>query len=190
VVFGLRSPVSAVIAGFYLGSPLFTNLFPGTVPVPVIMIGVAGVALGRDPNGLIPKLSSRLDVIRRRPTIAAALGFGVAVAWVLVLTDILTGGQWFGVTAALVVAALVIAEVDERSAGGPERSSGTATQRWMLALPGRRSEALDEPASESTRFSAPVEALGLLVPFTDADVAALDRELALPGASGRNRGTS
>jgi len=188
VVFGLRSPVSAVIAGFYLGSPLFTNLFPGTVPVPVIMIGVAGVALGRDPNGLIPKLSSRLDVIRRRPTIAAALGVGVAVAWVLVLTDILTGGQWFGATAALVVAALKIAEGDERSAGGHERSSGTATQRLRQALPGRRSEAHDAPAPEPTRFSAPVEALGLLVPFTDADVAALDRELALPSATRSDRG--
>jgi branched-chain amino acid transport system permease protein len=234
VVFGLRSPLSAVIAGFYLGSPLFSNLFPGTVPVPVILIGIAGVAIGRDPNGVIPTFTGRLDVIRRRPVIAAALGAGFLIAWVLVLADTLSGAQWFAVTVALVVAALIIAEFDERldrDLADTQRrpwAEALSTQRLVVVVclalivavailvavdvvdgwPGlfaiaalvvtlmavAASEHLDarkglapelftasdQPATEPVRLSAPVEALGLLVPFTHDDVDALDRALELP----------
>jgi branched-chain amino acid transport system permease protein len=115
VVFGLRHPLSAVVAGFYLGSPLFANLFPGSAPVPILIIGVLGVTLGRDPDGVIPRASRRIRA----------------------LLD----------------------------------SSG-------------RSTAPVEPAPADDPFSAPLEALGLYRPFTERDVAALDRGLGLASTGG------
>jgi len=123
VVFGLRNPASAVVAGFYLGSPLVSNLFPGTAPIPLMLIGIAGVTLGRNPRGLVPRFKDLVAVIGRR----AHRGVGVR--------------------------------------GGLLHAS-------------------DEPA-HSVQFSAPLEALGWLAPFTADDIATLDRELALPAPGGR-----
>jgi branched-chain amino acid transport system permease protein len=123
VVFGLRHPLGAVVAGFYLGSPLFANLFPGQAPVPLLVIGLAGVALGRHPNGIIPAVSTWLS----------------------------------------------------------ERAS-RFSPRGRAPVPEPSSDAAARPSSP---FSAPVEALGLLQPFTPGDVAALDRELGLPATTRR-----
>ncbi len=116
VVFGLRHPASAVIAGLYLGSPLFSNLFPGTAQVPMLLIGVAGVTLGHDPRGIVPRLTDLVASIGRRAR-----------------------------------------RNQPRMVGG-----GAAT------------------TDSAPCFSAPLEALGWLAPFTADDVAILDRHLGLP----------
>jgi len=242
VVFGLRHPVSAVVAGFYLGSPLFSNLFPGTAPIPVLLIGIAGVTLGRNPRGLVPRFMDLVAVIGRRIPIAAGLAVSAALAWVLVLTDTLSSGQWFWITVGLVLAAVVLAAADERfdatraegtvrpwqaalrserlvvglgltsaavvgaltATGVIDTAPGLAVAAAMIVatlgivssesceraagVPGGLFEVSDAPANDCDTFSAPLEALGWLAPFTIDDVTALDRELALPLMGGQ-RGT-
>ena len=239
VVFGLSNPVSAVVAGFYLGSPLFSNLFPGTAPIPVLLIGIAGVTLGRNPRGLVPRLMDLVAVIGRRAPIAVGLAGSAALAWVLVITDTLSGGQWFWVTAGLVVGAVVLSAADERfdafRANGAERpwrcalrterlvfgfgltsaavvgaltatrvidpGPGLAVAAAMVVatlgivaseshdrvvgVPAGLFDASDAPANDRGNFSAPLEALGWLAPFTLDDVTTLDRELSLPLTGGR-----
>ena len=121
VVFGLRHPASAMMAGLYLGSPLFSKLFPGTVPIPVLLIGIGGVTLGRNPRGIVPRFMDLVGVLGRR-------------------------------------------------------------------TPGGAFDSSDQTATGATQFSAPLEALGWLAPFTADDVAKLDRLLALP-ASEASHGT-
>jgi hypothetical protein len=88
--------------------------------VPILLIGIAGITLGRDPNGLIPAITTRLSALGRRR---------------------------------------------RRPAASDAEADRAARPR------------------EAPTLSAPVEALGLLVPFTPADIDALDRELSLPRSS-------
>jgi hypothetical protein len=79
--------------GFYQGSPFFTNFFPSLTQLPLLLVGIGGIAVGTTPNGTIPG-SIRpvyLSVARRRWLVALIVAV-VAAAWALRLSGAI--GNW------------------------------------------------------------------------------------------------
>ena len=90
VVFGITSFGAAGLNGFYQGSPFFTNFFPSLTQLPLLLVGLGGIAVGTTPNGTIPG-SIRpvyLSVVRRRWLLALILAV-VGGAWVLRLGGVI-----------------------------------------------------------------------------------------------------
>jgi branched-chain amino acid transport system permease protein len=90
VVFGITSFGAAGLNGFYQGSPFFTNLFPSLTQLPLLLVGIGGIAVGTTPNGTNPG-SIRpvyLSVVRRRWLLALILAV-VGGAWVLRLGGVI-----------------------------------------------------------------------------------------------------
>jgi branched-chain amino acid transport system permease protein len=159
VVVGIGSPGAAIGAGLYFGGPTVPNLFPSLSELSATAVGLAGVGLGRDPNGLIQsRFRPDFGVVGRARAVLVAGLAAIAVAYVLALTGTV-GNWWFvGVTAAVI---LVTPRVAPRFLPDKPPSVARHVQQGL---------------------GAPAEHLGLTVPLDLTDVEVLDRELALPGA--------
>jgi branched-chain amino acid transport system permease protein len=93
VVMGITSFGAAGLNGGYQGSPFFTNFFPSLTQLPLLLVGLGGIAVGTTPNGTIPG-SIRpvyLSVARRRWLVGlVVVVFGLA--WALRLSGAI--GNW------------------------------------------------------------------------------------------------
>ncbi len=155
VIAGVGSIGSAIAAGVFLGGPTVANLFPSISQLSNIAIGAAGVNLGNEPNGAMPKVRQDFEPVGRRQA-RAVLGGGLAVvvtAYVLAVTD--TIGNWPLV--AVLIATLIAMPVLARVVSATD----TLAERDRVA----------------DGLSAPPELLGLALPVTDTDRRVLEREL-------------
>jgi hypothetical protein len=151
-----------------VGSPLLTGLFPGSAAAPTIVIGVAAITLGRHPDGLLPAASRELLAIIRRPVLAAALGLGLVGVWWARLSGAVTVGQWLIGSIGVIVLVTIAPQLAARF---------NATRS-----PSRNNRVGNGPVADGgDPLSAPPEALGWLTPFTDHDVATLDRIVGIRG---------
>jgi branched-chain amino acid transport system permease protein len=141
VIMGITSFGAAGVGGLYQGSPLFSNLLPSLTQLPLVLVGLGGVAVGTTPNGTIPGSIRQvwLSVASRR----WLLGLIVAVfgaVWALRLGGVI--GNWTMTVILLVDLALLpvpfyVADYRARIAppafGLPERRSKEKRDAWFTA---------------------------------------------------------
>ncbi|MDI2131600.1 ABC transporter permease [Yinghuangia seranimata] len=159
VIAGLTSPGAALFAGTLLGTPLMINLFPDWTQLTTILIGLNGVALGRNPNGMVAaQLRPKWDPALKHPFVLAGGAAVIVAAFAVRQADLV--GNWVMV----IVIALSVVLISSVSRGIDNRKSGAPGGQPVLP----------------EGMTAPPEKLGLSVPFTPEDIEALDRTLGLP----------
>jgi branched-chain amino acid transport system permease protein len=165
VVGGIGSAGGAVFAGIVLfGIPIVASTW-ATLDIAVqslpgagdltdllkVTPGLMGIGLAKNPNGVVPDLASRFEVVRGERSVLAALGVALAALVVAAELEVL-GGWWFGTLAVVAIFATIpIAETIAR------RRAGTT--------------AVEE---------VPLEWLGVVEPYTEADLRRIDEGLHLP----------
>jgi branched-chain amino acid transport system permease protein len=169
VIAGISAPGAAIFTGAFLGTPLIGDLISWWAQVQSVLIGFAGVGLGRNPNGFLSELRPFSTAVRRKPAVLGGLAAVLVGIWLLRINDVIANpGYTLLSLLALPVAAFVALRVD-----GPLRDALPAD----VVLPGS--------GARDARLSAPPELLGVTEPFTPEDVAALDEMLGLAQAAGR-----
>ena len=138
--------------------PLLFSDYSWMEDVNRVLPGTMGIALGRNPNGIVQDLREGFAPLGRAP-----LALGVTLA----STGVVLGLRWADVVSGFPFAGLLIAAV----------LSGGLLLR-LGALPSS-DVAPEELADEDS--DVPLEWLGIDRPFHDDDVAALDRALGLEG---------
>ncbi|MCK9931344.1 ABC transporter permease [Frankia sp. Mgl5] len=106
-VAGLPIFLIAVVGGLtWVGTGLFTGtayvapinglvaLAPSLTNVVALLPGLAGVGLGRNPDGVLPELRRRWDPTFGEPIAVALLVAGIAVPWLLTMTGLVSGGAF------------------------------------------------------------------------------------------------
>jgi branched-chain amino acid transport system permease protein len=160
VVGGIGTAAGALVAGVLVGGlPLLIDVAPWFENVNRVLPGTMGIALGRNPNGMAHALREALAPLRRRAVLLVATAAGVAAVVALRLADELDGGPF---ALALVAVPAV---------------GGLAAQ----LLDARRATRENGPAA------SPLEWAGIDRPFTDEEVAMLDREMGLERPAGDAR---
>ena len=156
VVGGIGSAAGALVAGVMLGGlPLITDQWAWMGNFEKILPGTMGIALGRNPNGIVHDL---------REGFAPLLKSWVATGITVVASAGVLGLRWaemvsgWGFTLALAAAIFLPGLV----------------LRFVTARNGRAAEEADEDVAW--------EWVGIARPFTPEDVAVLDRELGLETA--------
>jgi branched-chain amino acid transport system permease protein len=156
VVGGIGSPAGALAAGVLVGGlPLLVDAAPWFENVNRVLPGTLGIALGRNPNGIVHSLREGFAPLRRFPPVLVLTVAGVAAVVALRLGGVVAGWP-FAVLLVLVPVA-----------------GGLGAQR----LSARRDRS-GEPAA-AREPEVPLEWVGIDRPFRPEDVAALDRSLAL-----------
>jgi branched-chain amino acid transport system permease protein len=156
VVGGIGSPAGALAAGVLIGGlPLLIDVAPWFENINRVLPGTLGIALGRNPNGIVHSLREGFAPLRRAPLVLVATVAGVAAVVALRLDDAISGVPF---------AVLLV---------GVPVAGGLAAQRLVA-----RQDRPDEPDVEREP-DVPLEWVGIDRPFTPEDVAALDRELGL-----------
>jgi hypothetical protein len=115
--------------------------------------GLMGIGLARNPNGVVPDLASRFEPVRGERQVL--VGLGVVLVGLVAAAELeVLGGWWFGTLAVVAIFATIpIAEAFAR------RRAGT--------------RAVEE---------VPLEWLGVVEPYTEADLRRIDEGLHLPDA--------
>jgi branched-chain amino acid transport system permease protein len=159
VVGGIGAVAGAMFAGIAVA---FFPLIPDVAPewftdfIPLdslvlVLPGLIGIGLGRNPSGVVRDLGERyLPVVRHRPVLVGLIAVGIGL-YALAVTDVLPGWPWVLLSlTALALAPLVGETLDERAAAEP---------------------AAEEPAE------VPYELVGIDRPWTTSDRDRLDELL-------------
>ncbi len=156
VIGGLNSLGAALFAGIFLASPILGNLFPHLTQLQTVLVGLAGIGLGKNPNGFIRRdIRSKWDVMLGHPSAMMAIVVVEVAVWLARINGHLS--RWHYAIVALLVLALapvICAAVLK------DRTAAKAT--ITAPLP-----------------SSSVDWIGLTHPFDDQAVASLDRSLGL-----------
>jgi len=153
VVGGLASVGAGLFAGFAVGGSFtaLVQVLPWANNLAAILPGLAGVGLGSNPDGVVPRIRQDwMPVLRHRAVLAAGLGIS-ALLWGLRLAGVING--WALLAGAVAVAGFVRINASVRTTAG--ESAGTA-----------------QPAP------VPVEWWGLRRPWQPEDEEVLDRAVA------------
>jgi branched-chain amino acid transport system permease protein len=156
VVGGIGSPAGALLGGVLVGAiPILVDIFPWYENISRLLPGTMGIALGRNPNGIIQELRVSFAPVGENLTALVLTLGSVAAVLALRLAEVIDGGLF---------ALLLILSV----------LSGSLLLRVLDA---RRPAPTAHGATESA--TVPLEWVGIERPFTREDVAELDRELEL-----------
>jgi branched-chain amino acid transport system permease protein len=169
VVGGIGSAAGALIAGVMIGGlPLLVDAAPWFENVNRVLPGTLGITLGRNPNGIAFAMREGFAPLRRQPVLLVGTAVGVIAVVALRLGDVIDGGVF-----ALALAA-------ELAAGGLAAQFREAR---------RRRPETDEPGADVDEGAdaVPLEWAGIVRPFTDDEVATLDRVLGLESPVGAAR---
>ena len=78
---------------------------PWAANLAALLPALAGLGLGRNPDGIVPALRSDWEPVGRNRIALAVLAVGLALAWGLRLAHVLNGWEFFGAALAVVLAA-------------------------------------------------------------------------------------
>ena len=170
VIAGLTSPGAALFAGLFLGFGLnsvvfgklaalmphgfglFETFFSKLGANTLVLVGLAGIGLGQDPDGFIAsQIRPRWDAFVKRPRAIAAVVGALALAYVLERAEVLANWPYALVSLVILALAPVVLGAASRP-DGPVRLSGA------------------------------LEWLGQSRPLSATDLEEIDRVLALPSA--------
>jgi branched-chain amino acid transport system permease protein len=162
VVGGIGSPAGAILAGVLLGAtPILVDSFSWYENIARVLPGTMGIALGRNPNGIIQDLREGFAPLAKAPVaLIATLGATAAVLG-LRLADAVDGGLFALLLALAVLGPGLVLRFAATRAGAEAEADGTTL------------------GGDAT---VPLEWVGIERPFTREDVAELDRELGLEAA--------
>lgn len=167
VVGGIGTAAGALVAGVLIGGlPLLIDVAPWFENINRVLPGTMGIALGRNPNGIAHRLREGFAPLRRQPALMVGTLVGVAAVLALRLGDVIDGGIFAVALVGEVVAGGLAAQVIEaRRAPDAAADPGDADARGA-----------DEPE--------PLEWAGVDRPFTEEEIATLDRVLGLESTTG------
>jgi branched-chain amino acid transport system permease protein len=166
VVGGIGSAAGALVAGVMIGGlPLLIDAAPWFENVNRVLPGTMGIALGRNPNGIAFALREGFAPLRRQPALLAGTAVGVAAVVALRLTDVIDGGVFAFVLGAELAAGALAAQVLAARRHPPEPAGG-------------------EAGPDAAPDAVPLEWAGIVRPFTEDEVASLDRALGLEAPAG------
>jgi branched-chain amino acid transport system permease protein len=157
VIAGVATIGGALACGILLGAPFLSDLFPTLRELQLVLTGLAGIGMANNPNGFVPDLRRRYEVLRNDVVGVGAVAATVVALWALRMGHVI--GSW-----ALVIATMVVL------AAAPlvgEFRAGRA-----------RARARAEDLGHAARVSVPLEWVGIDAPFTPEVVAELDAALA------------
>lgn len=145
VVGGIATVGGALFAGLaFTGMlPALVTLAPGLTNISAVLPGLAGVMLGRNPDGLVPDLRRALAPVAER---AWAWRSGLTifvVAYVLCIADVIDGWPFALATVAAFVVALAVARGEERHEREAEVEPDVAPEWRGLARPWRPTDAAE-----------------------------------------------
>jgi branched-chain amino acid transport system permease protein len=196
VIGGINSIGAALFSGIFVGTPIVSNLFHSWKQLPTVLPGVAGIGLGKNPNGFIASdMRPQWDVLLEEPLAIAGVIGAELLVWMLRVTHSISNWQY--AIAAIAVLALTPyvggaivarrkaaarAAAAGADAGGVAVATAGANGGNGLALAGARAgNGLAGDGNGGGRpLSGPLEWLGVTQPFKPEDVAAMDEVLALP----------
>ena len=179
VVGGIGTAAGALVAGVLIGGlPLLIDVAPWFENVNRVLPGTMGIALGRNPNGIAHTLREVFGPLRRSPVLLAGTLVGVGAVVALRLADVLSGGPFALALAGEVAAGGLAAQMIEARRAGRETEApeAGATADGAGAGFGATQGGADVPL--------PLEWAGIERPFTDDEVATLDRMLGLERPAG------
>lgn len=157
VVGGIGSPAGALLAGILLGGmPVMVENFAWFENISRVLPGTMGIALGRNPNGIVQDLRQAFAPLARAPLGLLVTLATTAAVLVLRWVDAVSGVPFVAVLVAAVLSGPLLLRL---------RASRSTPVEAVLQ---------DEPADEVA-----LEWLGIDRPFTPDDVAGLDRALGL-----------
>jgi branched-chain amino acid transport system permease protein len=156
VVGGIGNAAGALAAGVLIGGlPLLIDVAPWFENVNRVLPGTLGIALGRNPNGIVHSLREGFAPLRQVPVVLVVTGAGVAAVVALRLGGDISGAPFaLGLIGVPIAGALLAQTVAKR-----------------------RQRASEPPADPDSQV--PLEWVGIDRPFQPADIAALDRGLGL-----------
>ena len=162
VVGGIGSPAGAILAGVLLGAtPILVDSFSWYENIARVLPGTMGIALGRNPNGIIQDLREGFAPLAKAPVaLIATLGATAAVLG-LRLAEAVDGGLFALLLALAVLGPGLVLRFGTGRAGAEAEADGTTL------------------GGDAT---VPLEWVGIERPFTREDVAELDRELGMEAA--------
>ncbi|HEY7134470.1 MAG TPA: ABC transporter permease [Acidimicrobiia bacterium] len=156
VVAGIGSIAAAFSTGLFLGAPILANLFPSLKQLQTVLVGFAGIGLGKNPNGFIQNdIRPRWMIMWEEKRSIALTVVAMVVVYLLRTTGTIKNYPF-----AIIELCLL--------ALGPQLA---------LYLRNRRPDHVAEAQP------LPLEWIGVTRPFTPADVGEMDQALEpLPGA--------
>lgn len=173
VVGGIATAAGALVAGLLIGGlPLLVDAAPWFENVYRVLPGTMGIALGRNPNGIAASLRDGVAPLRRRPVLLAVTVASVATVVALRLGEVIDGGVFaLALLGGSVAGVLAAQALDARRPAPAGTADGGRSTGGMAAVEGVAQD--DE---------VPLEWAGVERPFTEAEVALLDRRLGLDAA--------
>ena len=101
VVAGIGTVGAGLVCGISLGSPFLGNTFPHFPELPLVLSGLAGVGMARNPNGFILELRERWKPVLTRPVFAVVTAAALLAVWLLRVAH--AYGNWAYVLLSLIV---------------------------------------------------------------------------------------
>jgi branched-chain amino acid transport system permease protein len=159
VVGGMAYAGTGMFSGTSLeaGLPLLSKIGPFFSNLAGLLPGLAGIGLGRNPNGAISDLRDAFGGVWRDKRIFAAVVGGEIVIWVLRVADVYKNWPY------------VIL-------------SGVYGLAWLLSMAAIDRFAQQKAARRPQPHTVPLEWVGVTEPWREDDSAELDRHLAITGA--------
>jgi branched-chain amino acid transport system permease protein len=165
VVGGISSAAGALVAGIMLGGmPLMVEQWAWFENLSRVLPGTIGVALGRNPNGIVHDLREAFSPLVRAPLALLATLLATVAVLGIRLGDMVDGWLFLLLLLGAVLLGPVLLRLRETSR--------------------RRAESRADDQAAPPSDDVPLEWLGIERPFTAADVAALDEGLGLEPARG------
>jgi len=159
VVGGMAYAGTGVFSGVSLqaGLPLLAKIGPFFANLAVLLPGLAGIGLGKNPNGAIADLRDAFGRAWRDKRIFAAIIGGEIVIWLLRVAEVYK--NWVYVILA-----------------------GLWGLAWLLSVAGADRLAQMREARGPQPHAVPLEWVGVTEPWHEDDAVELDRQLAVTGA--------
>jgi branched-chain amino acid transport system permease protein len=171
VVGGAGFVGGALLAGVSLAGflPFLATVWASFANIETMLPGLAGIGLGRQPSGAAPQFTAGFAPLRDDTPVLISMLAGMAIVWMLRLTDVIANWPMVFLFVAVFVAALVAVAV---------RAGSTAfTDAARQAM----SDGAVAPTAVRERAERPVplEWVGVTVPWTPDRIAEVDRHLCL-----------
>jgi branched-chain amino acid transport system permease protein len=169
VIGGISSVGAAVITGIFIGSPLVNKILEPVVDFGKwqnVMIGLAGIGLGKNPNGMTSDLRPAGQQVKANRPVLVAMVAALLLVWVLRVADLYGNVLYVVLTLVVLIGSTIIAGLLAEPTG-PEHA--------------------EAPDGSDVELDDPPELMGLTTPFTAAHREELDQAIGLDAALARVR---
>ena len=128
VVVGINSLGAALGVAIFLGTPGINNAFPDIAQFTAITVGLAGIGLGVNPNGLMQAYIRPLwDGVLRTPAILVSGVLAILGLWILDLAGVIDNWTFAIAELAVLAAMPFVSLVVRRRGGGAAAAPGART---------------------------------------------------------------